>query len=154
MKALFLAAAAALFISSAASAHDFQIGSLTVEHPWARSTPPVAKTGAVYLSVRNNGSEEDSLIGIATATAESAEIHVTKEEGRLTVMRHVGTVPILPGGSVRLDPGGMHVMLVGLKAPLAPDKSFPIVLTFAKAGAVEIWVEVSGREPTPAHTGH
>ncbi len=125
-----------------------------MEHPWARSTPPVAKTGAVYMSVRNNGSEGDSLIGIATAAAESAEIHATKEEGGLTVMRHVGTVPIEPGGSVRLAPGGMHVMLVGLKAPLATGKSFPVVLTFAKAGAVEIWVEVSGREPTPAHTGH
>ena len=74
--------------------------SFEIDHPWARSTPPVAKNGAVYLEIRNTGVEPERLIGVSTPAAESAEIHRTERDGDILRMGELATVEIKPNDGV------------------------------------------------------
>jgi copper(I)-binding protein len=67
-------------------------------------------------------------------------------------MRPVEAVEVTPGESTVLKPGGLHVMLMGLKAPLKKGKIFTLTLTFEKAGSVDVAVEVQG--PGTMAPGH
>lgn len=111
---------------------------------WARATPAAAPAGAAFLTVENPGAEADAIVGAAAPVAGVAELHTHAMEGGVMKMRKVERIEVPAHGSVDLKPGGLHVMLIGLKAPLAEGQSFPLVLTFAKAGAVETTVTVEG----------
>jgi len=137
-------ALAASFIPAVASAHDVTAGALTIQHPWARATAASAKTGALYVTVTNNGTEADRLLGVSTDAAERCELHVSEASGDMMTMRMVEDLEIPAGGSVSLAPKGTHVMLMGLKAPLQKGATFPATLRFEKAGEVAINVAVQG----------
>ena len=141
-------AVAVALLATAASAHEYRRGKLEIDHPWARSTPPVAKNGAVYFEIRNTGVEPERLIGVSTPAAESAEIHRTERDGDILRMGELATVEIKPNDGVLFRPGGFHVMLNGLKAPLKAGTEIPLTLQFEKAGSVEIEVRV---ERAPSH---
>lgn len=132
---LIIAAALAL----PATAHEYKLGELEIIHPWARASAGEAKNGAVYLEIVNNGATADRLIGASTAVADHAELHMHVSENGILKMRPVdGGIDLAPGAHVVLKPGGLHVMLMGLAAPLQEGESFPISLTFEKAGAIEV----------------
>jgi hypothetical protein len=116
------------------------IGDLVIESPWARES--VTPTGAVYFTVRNRGEQDDRLIGVASDVADRADLHASIVQDGVMRMRHVDAVEVPAGGEVALAPGGLHVMLVGLKAPLEEGGSFPLTLTFEKAGEVAITVTI------------
>jgi copper(I)-binding protein len=122
---------------------------IEIDHPWARAS--TGKTGAAYLTIVNKGTADDRLVSVATPVADKAEPHMTTEENGVMKMRPVDGVDVKAGGSAELKPGGLHLMLIGLKAPLKAGQSFPVTLTFAKAGAVDITVPV---EKAGAMTGH
>jgi copper(I)-binding protein len=132
---------AALFALSAA-ARDFELGALMVEHPYARPTPPGARTGAVYFTLRNAGKEADRLVRVASPVAASAELHTMTMEGDLMKMRPVAGIDVPAGGSVTLGTHGHHVMLVGIAQPLAVGDEVPLTLTFEKAGTVQVQAAV------------
>jgi hypothetical protein len=132
---------------SAAAAHEYRRGGLRIDHPWARSTPPLAKSGAVYVEIRNTGAEPDRLVGVSTPAAENAELHRTENEGSILKMSEVPVLVIAADDSALLHPGGLHIMLTGLKAPLQPDTEFPLTLRFEKAGPIEVAVRVERRAP-------
>ncbi len=123
---------------------------IAIEQPWARATPGRAPTGAAYLTLVNRGAEPDRLVGAATPAAAKAELHDHQpaanqpagHSGHVTEMRPVAEIQVKPGETVVLKPGALHLMLVGLKAPLREGERFPVILRFARAGEVTIQVSV------------
>lgn len=114
-----------------------------VMNAYARaSATPMAKAGAAYVSVMNHGAEADRLISVSTPAAASAELHTTVMEGDVMKMEAVGPLEVAPMATVEMNPGGLHVMLTGLKAPLKQGEKIELVLTFEKAGEVKVEVPV------------
>lgn len=149
---LALAAFAALVGAGTASAHDYQLRMLHIDHPFARATPGGARNGGVYLSVENRGDQVDRLIGVSTPVAH-AELHRMTMDGGVMRMRAVDGVEVKPGDRLMLQPGGYHVMLLDLKRPLQAGDSFPLTLAFEKAGSIEVSVVVESivGGATPPH---
>lgn len=143
---LELAAAIGLTIAAAASfvtaAHA---GDLMVSHAFARaSATPQAKAGAVYFTIRNDGDVADKLTAVQTDAAQMAMLHENVEDNGVVSMRHVEAITIAPKETVTLGPKKMHVMLMGLKAPLKKGEHLSVMLTFEKAGMVKVDVPVAG----------
>jgi copper(I)-binding protein len=118
---------------------------VTVSGPWARATVTGQKTGAAYMSL--TAPQADRLLGAETAAAASVEVHEHRANNGVMEMRQVAGGLALPAGSaVALAPGGYHLMMMGLKQPLAKGSSFPLTLVFEKAGrqTVTVTVEAAG----------
>lgn len=115
---------------------------IRVEHAWSRAMPAGA-TGVVYLTVTNQG-VPDVLTGVASPVAASAGLHETIDDHGVMKMRPVASLPVAPGKPITLAPGGYHIMLTGLKQALVAGTSFPLTLSFAKAGAVAVTATVQG----------
>jgi copper(I)-binding protein len=127
-----------VLLATAHAGADGQVGELEIERPWARATPTSARNGVAYMTIRNRGSETDRLVSVETPVAESATVHETvKHEGMMT-MRTVARLAIGPGQSAVLEPGGLHIMLMGLRAPLEKGQTFALTLRFERAGAIEV----------------
>lgn len=142
---LILALLLAFFLVGPASAQtSTQDAIIVVDHPWARATPRGAKTGAVYLTVVNNGSSTDRLLGATTPVADKVQFHSASEENGISHMREMRAVDVAARTEVPFRPGGMHIMLVGLKQPLKQGVTFSMTLTFEKAGKRELTVPVAG----------
>jgi copper(I)-binding protein len=119
---------------------------LRIEHPYARPTPPGARTGGAYLMIDNRGNEPDRLLRVATPAAGAAEIHSMTMEGNVMRMRAVAAVEIPAHATTALKPGGYHVMLMDLKQPLVAGETIPLSLTFAKAGRIDVTARVEPPE--------
>ncbi|MEH6564275.1 MAG: copper chaperone PCu(A)C [Halopseudomonas sp.] len=133
-----------------ANAHEFDVGALHIDHPWARALPPVAETGAAYLTIINRGEQADTLLAATTPVADKVEIHEHLHEQGLMKMQQVEEVSIAPGARLAFQPGEYHLMLFNLKQPLNAGSEFPLTLRFAEAGAVEVMVKVQAEEPADA----
>jgi hypothetical protein len=148
-----LVALALLVLSAPASAQS--AGDVTVEAPWARASLGMAKAGAAYMTLHNTGTAPDRLLSAETPVAEVAELHTHLMDDGVMRMRQVRAVEVAPGSGTVLQPGGLHVMLMGLKAPLKAGETFPLTLTFERGG--ETTVEVAVRslgEGAPRTDGH
>jgi periplasmic copper chaperone A len=157
--ALGVALSLAAFATSPASAHDYALGPLKIAHPWARATPPAAKVGGGYLGIENTASIPDRLLGAATEAAARIEIHESSlADGIMRMREKTDGVVIPPREKVEFKPGGLHLMLVDLKAPLKQGDKVNAMLTFERAGtvAIELQVQAVGApQPAPAdHSGH
>jgi len=117
---------------------------IVVEHAWARASAGKAKNGAAYFSASTQ-SGADRLIAVAAdGVAKRADLHGHSMRDGVMRMRPVEAVDVTADKPLTLKPGGFHVMLMGLAAPLVEGATFPMVLTFEKAGAVEVIVDVLG----------
>jgi periplasmic copper chaperone A len=127
-------------------------GALHIE-AWARATPPGASVGAAYLIVRNEGDKDDRLVGAASPAAESVEAHETVDENGVARMRPLEGASIPAGGALVMRPGGAHLMLMGLAAPLREGSSFKLTLTFERAGKMTVEAQVGplGADAAPGH---
>jgi periplasmic copper chaperone A len=141
-------AAVALIFSLAAGACNQGGGSSTiqVDDAWARSSPQMAMAGAVYLTIANTGSADDALVAasVPSSVAATAEIHETVEgeSDGMMAMRPVERMVVPANGSVALEPGGYHVMLLDLAAPLEAGTTIEVTLSFEGAGEMVITAEV------------
>ncbi len=132
-------------LAGTATAHDFKLGPLRIDHPYATPTPVAAKTGAAYLrTLRNTGDQPDRLLGAATPAARSVEIHRSVVDAQKVMrMRAVDGIDLPPMAEVRLRHGGeYHLMLIDLKQPLKEGDRFPMTLRFERAGEREVMVWV------------
>jgi copper(I)-binding protein len=111
-----------------------------VEGAWARATPPAARTGAVYLTV--TAAAADRLLGATSPAARVVEIHTHVEEGGLSRMERLPELALPEGVGVRLEPGGLHLMLIDLAGPLVAGESLELRLDFAAAGRIDLVVPV------------
>ncbi len=132
-----LAFAACLLIAGAAMA---QTGLVEVKDAWARATPGKAENGAAYLTIIS--AVADQLTEVSTPVAKQAEVHTMTMEGGVMKMRPLADVDLPANQPVTLKPGGTHIMLMGLTRPLKPGESFPLTLSFEKAGQREVTVAV------------
>lgn len=128
----------------AAQATEFRVKDLTVSGVWARASAGPARAGAAYLTVANHGKAMDRLVAVATPAAKHASLHTSLMEQGVMKMRPLKAVEVHPGEPAVLRPGGTHIMLMGLKAPLKEGEHFPLTLTFEKAGTVEVTVMIRG----------
>lgn len=144
MRALSKLAVVALLIAAASPTLAQDIESpVAVEQPYARQTAPGAYTGAVYMTLYNKSGRADRLTGASSDVADKLQIHEMAVVNGIMQMRELSNgLPISAGGSVVLEPGTYHVMLIGLKTPLTAGESFPLTLTFEKAGKVSVTVPV------------
>jgi copper(I)-binding protein len=141
---------------SQAQAQDmasFAVGDLVVENPWARES--VTRTGVVYLRVHNDGDSDDRLIGVASEVADKAQLHASEMQDGVMRMRPVEALLVPAHGEAVLEPGGLHVMLMGLGDPLVEGNSLPLTLHFEQAGEVEVvaTIESIGHRGAAGH-GH
>ncbi|MGO8917455.1 MAG: copper chaperone PCu(A)C [Stellaceae bacterium] len=114
-----------------------------IDGAWARATPAAAKTGAIYLTITNTGSAPDTIESASTPAADKAELHEMKMENGVMEMRPVRSLTVAAGKSVVLQPGGYHLMLTGLKAPLKEGQTVPVTVIFKHAGAQQVTVSVA-----------
>lgn len=112
---------------------------IKVMAPFARASMP---NGAVYMHLMNEGDAGDRLISVESDVAEAVELHETRMENDVMKMSPIEAVDVPAGGSATLEPGGMHVMLLGLKKELATGDTFELTLNFEQTGSQTIQVEV------------
>jgi periplasmic copper chaperone A len=139
MKAIRLVMLVAVFVFAAAAA-SAQTGQLQVGDAWARATPGKSETGAAYVTIQSPTA--DRLVAASTPVAKTAELHTMSMSGMVMKMRPVAGIDIPAGQPVTLAPGGIHIMLMGLTQPLRAGQSFPLTLTFDKAGTRTVDVAV------------
>jgi periplasmic copper chaperone A len=123
-----------------------RVGELTVTQAWSRPTPPAATVGAVYFSISNMGSKADLLLAVSSPIAARVELHDSRNVRGVVEMRELTSVPCPAGASVVSEPGGLHVMLIGLNRPLTAGAAFPLSLRFRDAGILTLQIPVVNRE--------
>jgi periplasmic copper chaperone A len=105
----------------------------------------MAGTGAnsaAYMLLRNKTSTPDKLLGVESQAAKAVELHVSELQGDVMTMRPIEFVEVPANGEAELKPGGMHVMLIGLKHDLKAGEVIDLVLVFEKAGRIKVQAEV------------
>ncbi len=142
-----LAAAASLLAVAAApaGAQEMKAGDLVISQPWSRATPAGAKVAGGYLTIENKGSAPDRLVAGSGDVAGRVEIHEMAMNNGVMTMRPLDKgLMIEPGKTVKLAPGGYHLMLMDLKGPLKQGEKVPVTLEFEKAGKVTLSLDVQG----------
>lgn len=131
-----------------------QDGPIRVEQPWTRAAGQGAQ-GVGYMTIRNAGAQPDRLLGAESPAAQRVELHTHIRDGEVMRMRPVADIPVPAGGAATLQPGGLHLMLMGLNRPLAVGESVPVTLRFERAGSVTVnlAVQAAGARGAGGH-GH
>lgn len=142
---LELIAAVALTLAAIlASVTSVIAGEIMVTEAFARaSASPTAATGAAYVSVMNHGAEADRLIAVESPFG-MAMLHRSVQENGVAKMEMLDAAEIPAMGTLEMKPGGLHIMLTGLKAPLKKGETMTLTLTFEKAGKLDVTVPVGG----------
>jgi hypothetical protein len=150
-----IAFVAALF-AAPARAEEVKAGDLVISQAWSRATPGGAKVAGGFLTIENKGSVPDRLIGGSTDVAGKFEVHEMAMNNGVMTMRPLDKgLAIDPGKTVKLAPGGFHLMLMDLKSPLKQGDKVPVTLQFEKAGKVTLSLDVQGvGAAAPAATDH
>jgi len=115
---------------------------IEVSDAWARPTRGDAP-GAIYVTIENKGGMDDRLIGVMTDHAAMAMVHQTEMSNGVARMRMAGEINVPAGTSIKMVPGGTHIMLEGLRTPLRTGDSFPLVLKFRESGDEKVTVQVA-----------
>ena len=113
---------------------------ITVQDAWVRTTVPGQKGTGAFMKI--TAKEGTRLVGASTPVAGVAEVHEMKMEGDVMKMRALPALDLPAGKTVELKPGGLHVMLMDLKAALPKDSTVPLTLLFKDAKGVESRVEL------------
>ncbi|HLJ70780.1 MAG TPA: copper chaperone PCu(A)C [Roseiarcus sp.] len=140
----FALAAALAFAAAPAFAQQFKVGDLVIEQPWTRATPKGASVAAGYLTIRNNGTSPDKLLGGSADFAETVQIHEMSNANGVMKMRRIDGLEIPAKGGVTLKPNGVHLMFQGLKRPLVAGQTVKATLTFEHAGSAPVEFKIGG----------
>ncbi len=142
MKPLKLAALAAFTLMASTA----QAENVSIENARAFATAPTAMAGGGFLTITNTGDQDDTLIGIR-ADFPRVELHTTEFTDGVARMMHLDAIPVPAGETVSLEPGGLHVMFMGLRGnPLEEGETIPATLIFENAGEVEITFNIVKRD--------
>ena len=153
---LALTAVAITVLAAPARAEDVKAGDLVITQAWTRATPNGAKIGGGYVTIENKGTAPDRLVGGAGDIAGKVEIHEMAMDNGVMKMRPIDKgLTIEPGKTVKLAPGGNHLMLQELKGPFKQGDKVPVTLEFEKAGKVAVSLDVQGvGAQAPGDGGH
>ena len=133
-----------LTLTAAALAADTRVGQVVVHDPWARASLGAMRTSAAYMTIEVTGDRADRLIAAASPIAEHAQLHAEVMDQGMAKMRPVAAVEIAPGTPTVLAPGGLHLMLTGLRNKLVEGQTMPLELTFENAGKVALEAPIRG----------
>ncbi len=140
----------ALLVAPWSMAQGVRAASVEIVQPYARSTAAGQAMSSAYLSIRNGGSV-DKLLSASTPVAAVVELHSMSMDGNVMRMRQIAAVDLPAGQAVEWKPGGLHLMLMGLKQPRVVGSNFEMTLVFEKAGPVKVQVEVAAPGAAPMH---
>ena len=133
------------FLAAPAHAEEVRAGDLVITQAWSRATPGGAKIGGGFLTIENKGSTPDRLIGGTAEVAGKVEVHEMAMNNGVMTMRELDKgLTIGSGKTVKLAPGGYHLMMFDLKSPLKQGDKLPVTLEFEKAGKVSLSFDVQG----------
>lgn len=139
MKTSLAIAIAALCLTAPTAARDFTAGPIRIGQPWARETSPAQTVGGGYLSLTNKGRQPDRLVSATSPAARDVQFYImSMDRGVMRMRRLSNGIAIPAGATVALAPSGMHIMFVGLKAPLKRGATIPAELRFERAGTIRI----------------
>lgn len=144
-----------LFLASLMAAPALAGSVIEVMHPWARPTIP-NRPGVTYFGVHNFGDTADRLIGASAKGVGKIEIHEAKQKDGVMSMTPAEAVDVPAGGMAHLGPGGFHLMMFDIVAPLKEGDTLEMTLIFQEAGEVSITVPVSKTmgDPQDHSDGH
>lgn len=118
-----------------------------VEHAWVRMPPPVADTTAAYMTLHNEGDKSVVIVRVSSDVSKTSTIHSMRKQGIMMRMLVVNNMPIPAHGFVKLEPGGMHVMLTGLKQVLKQGQGVHIMVEFTDGNIVNVVAPVRDLRP-------
>jgi len=145
LKDVLLAAFALALCAAPAAAEDVKAGDLVVSQAWSRATPGGAKVAGGYLTIENKGAAPDRLISVSADIAGKAEVHEMAMDNGVMKMRPLDKGLVIDAGkTVKLAPGGNHLMLQDLKGAFKEGEKVPVTLEFEKAGKVVVSLDVQG----------
>ena len=154
---LALAATIGLLLLSTitpALAHGYKLGDLEIGHPFSKAMIPGAQVAGGYMKITNNGTTADRLISVSTPIARMTQLHEMKVENDIMTMKEIpGGIEIPAGQTVELAPGALHVMFMDVSTPTKEGDKIKAVLTFEKAGQIEVEFNVGPANPA-AHADH
>ncbi len=152
MKQLFSILACILPV--AGLAHDYTLSDLTIAHPIALETTATAMSGAGYMTITNTGNTPDRLIGVE-ADFPRVMMHETQMTNDIATMVQMDAIDIPAGQTVIFEPGGRHVMFMGLGGdPFEVDEEISVRLVFETAGSIDVVFKVEARDAGDGHSGH
>ena len=131
----FAKAGFAIAFTVASSLASAQTAAVKVDGAWARATVQGQKGTGAFMTL--TAKEGTRLVGVSSPAAGLAEVHEMKMENDVMKMRAVAGLDLPAGQAVSLKPGGYHLMLMDLKAPLQKDSTVPVTLRFKDAKGVE-----------------
>ena len=130
------------------------VGDIEISGAFTRATLPGAPVAGGFLTLTNTGAENDRLVSVQSAIAREGQIHEMAMEGDVMKMRQITDGLVIPAGeTVTLEPGGFHLMFMGLNAAIAQGDAVPVTLTFEKAGSVTLDL-VAGGSAAAAPASH
>jgi copper(I)-binding protein len=158
MQFIALTALATSVFTVPAYAGDAKAGDIVITQAWSRATPNGAKIAGGYLTIENKGAAPDRLVGGSGDIAGKVEVHEMAMNNGVMTMRPLDKgLAIEPGKTVKLAPGGYHLMLMDLKGPFKQGDKVPVTLEFEKAGKVTLSLDVQGvgaQAPAAGAGGH
>ncbi len=130
-----------------------QAAEIGVTDPYARAVPPGQPNSAVFMSLTNRSSKDRALVGAESSAAKVVELHTHVNEGGMMRMRRVERIDLPAGQSVALKPGGLHVMLIGLKQNMAAGDEVDLTLIYDDGDKAMIKAPVRkiATSPMPGH---
>ena len=131
-----------LGLSATVYAQDAKVGPIKIENAYVRATAPGQPAAGAFMKIENSGTA-DQLVSASSPAAGEVQLHQMSMEGNVMKMGQVKDIAVPANGSVDLKPGGYHIMLMNIKAPLKVGETVPVKLKFAKAGEVEVKLPVN-----------
>lgn len=126
---------------------------IEIREAWAR-TSTQGMNSAVYFVIENHNAEADELIGAASDAAEAVEVHESRMEGDVMTMNRAESVVLEPSVKVTFEPGGYHVMLIGLRQDLKAGDEIEVTLQFRDSPDITIKAPVREAAGMQSMEGH
>ena len=146
---------AAVQVADAHGDHGHDAMAVSVETARSRATAPTKRNGVAYKTQHNGTDAADRLVAGHTPVAQRVELHTHINDDGVMRMREVAAIEVPAGGKTLLEPGGLHIMLIGLNDALAAGQTFPLTLEFETAGTMTVDVTVGPPGATePMSDGH
>lgn len=155
MKNMMMAALLTLTATGAFAAEAPAATRPVVSDAWISEAPPVARNNAAYVTL-TNGAAKDALLSAESPVAEVVELHTIGLAGGIMRMQRLPLINLAPSETLRMAPGGKHIMLINMKRSLKAGDRVPLTLVFRRAGRVTVEAEVRTLvvESGSAHDGH
>ncbi|UWR23046.1 copper chaperone PCu(A)C [Sulfitobacter sp. S190] len=153
MKSITLAALLGV-AATVASAHEYKLGDIAIDHPIAFETAKTAKVGGGYMTITNAGAD-DKLLAVTSDSIAKIMLHRSETDANgVARMMHLDAIDLPAGETVELAPGGLHVMFMGLDGdPLEDGEKIDATLVFEKAGEIPVTFNVVERRTVVHGTG-